>query len=56
MTATKHHNKGGRLDDFLKAIAVGDAELDKGESVTYNRNVLEDITRDAHERARSMRK
>lgn len=38
---------------FRAAVAAGDAELDRGESVTYNKSVLDDITRDAHEQVQS---
>ncbi len=32
---------------FRAAVAAGDAELDRGEGVDYNKNVLEKITREA---------
>jgi antitoxin ParD1/3/4 len=32
---------------FRAAVAVGDAELERGEGIAYNKNVLEDITREA---------
>ena len=32
---------------FRAAVAVGDAELDRGESIDYNKAVLEEITSDA---------
>jgi antitoxin ParD1/3/4 len=32
---------------FRAAVAAGDSELDRGEGVAYNKNVLEEITREA---------
>ena len=32
---------------FRAAVAVGDAELDRGEGIDYNKALLEDITHDA---------
>lgn len=32
---------------FRVAVAAGDAELERGEGIAYNKNVLEDITREA---------
>lgn len=36
-----------RRTAFRAAVAVGDAELDRGEGIDYNENVLEEITREA---------
>ena len=32
---------------FRAAVAAGDAELERGEGIAYNKKVLEDITREA---------
>ena len=32
---------------FRAAVAIGDAELERGEGVDYNKSVLEEITREA---------
>lgn len=36
-----------RIAAFRKAVAEGEAELDRGEGVAYNKETLEEITREA---------